>query len=66
MGPPPRGLSPTGIRVEGFKSGVSADKIGKSWHQSAQCVLQGPACGMCHGAYALSDHIAWLQSQRCR
>ena len=39
--------------------------MGKSWHQSAQNWLHGPACGMCHEAYAWSDQTVWPCSHLC-
>ena len=39
--------------------------MGKSRHQSAQKLLHGPACGMCHKADACSDQTAWLCSHLC-
>ena len=39
--------------------------MGKSWHQSAQKSLHGPACGMCHRVYACSDQTVWLCSHLC-
>ena len=59
MGPPPGGLAPPEFMLRGSKVALALIRIGKSWHQSAQCALQDPACGMCQDAYALRDHIAW-------
>ena len=50
--PSPRGRGPVRMDVDGFNKGVREERIGKSWHQSAQISLQGPAWGMCQDAYA--------------
>ena len=52
--------------VDGFNRGVREETIGKSWHQSAQISLQGPAWGMCHDAYARPAQNAFCWTQRWR
>ena len=46
--------------VDGFNRGVREERIGKSWHQSAQNSLQGPAWGMCQDTYACPAQKACL------
>ena len=52
--------------VDGFNKGVREERIGKSWHQSAQISLQAPAWGMCQDAYAGPAQTALCWTQRLR